>query len=154
MGLRIAHGAAWRALLGLVALTAILAFVLTSCPSNRDGMPGQLAAAKEETQSAARSAALALQLWSQGRSTRQLAAVQLADARDEVVKAYQGITVLKAENSVDLDRQSLLARSMTATVDTLNHANGAVRELPGHADAATLRQQLLAGADQLEHDYR
>ena len=63
-----------RVLIGMLVLVALLALVLTSCPSNRDGMPGQLATAKEETQSAARSGALALQLWAQHRSTRDLTA--------------------------------------------------------------------------------
>jgi hypothetical protein len=31
----------------LVALTPLTAFILTSCPGNRDGMPGQLASAKQ-----------------------------------------------------------------------------------------------------------
>jgi hypothetical protein len=59
-----------RAAAILAALVAALAFVLTSCPSNRDGMPGQLAAAKEEAQSAARSGRF---LWSCGRMAGQLA---------------------------------------------------------------------------------
>lgn len=45
----------------------------------------------EETTSAARSGVLALDLWSQGRSTTQLASVQITDARDDVAKAYNGI---------------------------------------------------------------
>ena len=94
-----------RVLIGMLVLVALLALVLTSCPSNRDGMPGQLAAAKEESQSAARSGALALQLWAQHRSTRDLTCVQLADARDEIVKAYGGIATLKAEDPADLGRQ-------------------------------------------------
>lgn len=32
-----------------LALAGVLLFVLTSCPSNRDGMPGRLASAMEET---------------------------------------------------------------------------------------------------------
>ena len=134
-------------------LAAVLALVLTSCPSNRDGMPGQLATAKDDTQSAARSAALALQLWQQHRSTRDLTAVQLADSRDEVVKAYKGIATLKAQDPADLNRQSLLTRSMTQLIGTLNDANAAVRALPGQPDPRSLRQHLLDGADALERDY-
>ena len=139
---------------GLLFLAAMLAFVLTSCPSNRDGMPGQLASAKDETQSAARSAALALQLWGQGRSTRALACVQLSDARDEVVKAYQGIATLKAEDPVDLGRQALLTRTMTDLIGTLNDANAAVRALPGLPDPRILSRHLADGVDALERDYR
>ena len=117
-------------------------------------MPGQLATAKDETQSAARSAALALQLCEQHRSTRNLTAVQLADARDEIVKAYQGIATLKAEDPADLDRQSLLTRSMTELIGTLNNANAAVRALPGQSDLRTLGQELLDGANALEQSYR
>jgi hypothetical protein len=143
-----------RVAAGLLVLAAVLAFILTSCPSNRDGMPGQLATAKDDTQSAARSAALALQLWEQHRSTRDLTAVQLADARDEIVKAYQGIATLKAEDPVDLGRQSLLTHSMTEVIGTLNDANAAVRALPGRSDPRTLGRRLLDSVDALERDYR
>ena len=61
---------ALRALTVVLVLAGALAFILTSCPSNRDGMPGQLASAKDDAQSAARSGALALQLWARHRSTR------------------------------------------------------------------------------------
>jgi len=143
-----------RAAAVVVVLSAALAFVLTSCPSNRDGMPGQLASAKDETQSAARSGAMALQLWAMHRSTRDLAAVQLADARDEVVKAYQGIAVLKAEDPADLSRQVLLTASMTDIITALNDANAAVRALPAQSSPAALSQRLLDGADRLERTYR
>lgn len=135
-------------------LVAVLALVLTSCPANRDGMPGQLASAKDETQSATRSAVLALDLWQRDRSTRQLVAVQLADARDEVAKAYDGIAVLKAEDPADLARQNLLTRSMTDIVATLNQANAAVRALPDSADPAVLRGVLVDADAALERDYR
>ena len=62
----------------------------------------------EETTAAARSGALALDLWIQRRSTAQLTSVQLSDARDEVVKAYKGIAELKAEDPVDIERQRML----------------------------------------------
>lgn len=135
-------------------VAAALAFVLTSCPSNRDGMPGQLATAREETQSAARSAALALQMWAQHRSTRNLTSVQLADARDEVVKAYRGIATLKAEDPADLGCQLMLTRAMTDVVGTLNDASAAVRALPGRPDPRALGQRLVDDADALERDYR
>jgi hypothetical protein len=132
----------------------MLTFILTSCPSQRDGMSGQLATAKEETQAAARSGALGLQLWAQRRSTRNLTSVQLADARDEVVKAYATIASLEAENRVDLGRQSMLTRTMTGLIDVLDDANAAVRAMPGQPDPRALRQSLLDVADALERDYR
>lgn len=137
----------------LVLLGAVVTFVLTSCPANRDGMPGQLATAKEETQSASRSAAAALDLWARGRSTRQLVGVQLADARDEVAKAYEGIAVLKAEDPVDVQRQAMLAEAMTSAITVLNQANAAVRGLPT-GDPVQLGRSLLENADALERDYR
>ena len=143
-----------RGLIIPAVMLAILAFVLTSCPANRDGMPGQLASAKEEAQSAARSAALALDLWAGERSSRQLVSVQLADARDEVAKAYDGIAVLKAEDSADLSRQSMLTRSMTDIIATLNQANAAVRALPNTGNADRLRRTLLEASDELERNYR
>ena len=53
-----------RAAATLAVAIGVFGFILTSCPSNRDGMPGQLASAKDESVSAARSAALALDLGS------------------------------------------------------------------------------------------
>src|SRR6478735_10671823 len=85
-----------------------LGLLLTRCPANRDGMPGQLAQSMDETVGAARTGALALDLWLQRRSTDQLTSVQLSDARDEVVKAYKGIAELKAEDPVDIGRQRML----------------------------------------------
>jgi hypothetical protein len=76
-----------RAVLLLVLVVVGLGLLLTRCPANRDGMQGQLAQAMEETTAAARSGALALDLWMQQRSTTQLASVQISDARDEVTKA-------------------------------------------------------------------
>ncbi len=84
-----------RAVVVVVVVAALPLLILTSCPANRDGMPGGLAAAMQETAAAVRSGALALQLWTQDRSTRQLVNVQLTDARDEVTKAYQGIAELR-----------------------------------------------------------
>src|SRR4051812_46462377 len=98
----------WRTAILLVAFIAALCLLLTRCPSNRDGMPGQLAQSMDETVTAARSGALALDLWIQRRSTAQLTSVQLSDAREEVVKAYKGIADLRAEDPVDVGRQSML----------------------------------------------
>jgi hypothetical protein len=80
-----------RAALLLALLFVGLGLLLTRCPANRDGMPGQLAQAMEETTAAARSGALALDMWAQRRSSAQLTSVQLTDARDEVIKAYKTI---------------------------------------------------------------
>ncbi|KAA0111520.1 hypothetical protein [Mycolicibacterium sp. P9-22] len=137
-----------------VMLLGILLFALTSCPSNRDGMPGRLASAMEETLSAARSGAMAIDLWQRGRSTDQLASVQLSDARDEVTSGYQGISVLRAEDPHDLARQTLLIRTMTAVIATLNESNAAVRIPAGGGEPAELRAALLQAADTLERDYR
>ncbi|KWX64266.1 hypothetical protein [Mycobacterium sp. NAZ190054] len=138
----------------LVLMAGALALVLTSCPGNRDGMPGQLATAKEETESAARSGALALDLWMQRRSTRNLTAVQLSDARDQIAQSYSGIAVLKAEDPQDLRRQSLLAETMTVLIGQLNAANAAVRAVDGQPDAHQLRQSILDVVDRLAADYR
>jgi hypothetical protein len=139
---------------GLLVIAGVIAFVLTSCPSNRDGMSGQLATAKDETQSAARTAALALDIWTQHRSTRNLVAVQMADARDEIVKSYSSIATLKADNPADLGRQGLLTHAMTDLIGTLSDANAAVRALPGQPDPQAMRQRLVDGADALDRDYR
>ena len=47
-----------RAAAAVVVVIALPLLILTSCPANRDGMPGRLAAAMEETVAAARSGAL------------------------------------------------------------------------------------------------
>lgn len=137
-----------------VVLAAALLLILTSCPSNRDGMPGRLATAKEETQSAARSGALAIDVWLRGRSTDRLVRVQLSDARDEVSTSYEGVSTLRAEDPADLARQTLLLQSMTDILTTLNRSHAAIRGLPDTTDAVTLRAALLMAADRLERDYR
>jgi hypothetical protein len=137
-----------------VFIAGVLLFVLTSCPSNRDGMPGQLAGAMDETLSAARSGALAIDLWQRGRSTDQVASVQLSDARDEVTKGYEGVSVLRAEDPRDLARQTLLVQTMTDIVATLNESNAAVRMPARGGEIAALRAELLRAADTLERHYR
>lgn len=143
-----------RAVVAFLALCVVLAFVLTSCPSNRDGVPGQLAAAKEETQSAARSGALALDLWAQGRSTGNLTSVQLADARDEVATAFESIANLDTDDPDDLRRQALLSETMTEVIVTLTLASAGVRAVPEQPDPAAMGQRLAVSADTLERDYR
>ncbi|OBI84789.1 hypothetical protein A5663_10410 [Mycobacterium sp. E740] len=138
----------------LLLLAGVLALILTSCPSNRDGMPGKLASAKEETESAARMGAQALDLWIKRRSTGNLTAVQLSDARDQIAKAYSGIAVLRAEDPQDLRRQSLLTETMTTLIGQLNTANAVVRAVDGQPDARQLRQSMLDAVDRLTATYR
>ncbi|MGV0741551.1 hypothetical protein [Mycolicibacterium sp. XJ870] len=143
-----------RAALLAALCIAALGLLLTRCPANRDGMPGQLAQAMEETVAAARSGALALDLRLQDRSTPQLASVQLSDARDEVVNAYKGIAELRAEDPVDVERQKLLTESMTTIIGQLNTASSRIREITGEPPLDLLRSDLLASADTLETRYR
>ncbi|MFN3006073.1 hypothetical protein [Mycolicibacterium wolinskyi] len=143
-----------RAVVLTALMIAALGLLLTRCPANRDGMPGQLASAMEETVSAARSAAMALDLRMRDRSTPQLASVQISDARSDVVKAYEGIAELKAEDPVDIARQTLLTESMTTIVGQLNAASATLREVTATPDLGKLRADLVAAADALETGYR
>jgi hypothetical protein len=143
-----------RTALLLIVLCVGMGLLLTRCPANRDGMPGQLAKAMEATTGAARTGALALDQWTQRRSTAQLASVQLSDAREQVVKAYKGIADLRAQDPVDLDRQRMLTSSMTAIIGQLNAASGTVRGVTTQPSAAQSRSELIASADTLESGYR
>lgn len=131
-----------------------LGLMLTRCPSNRDGMPGQLAQAMEETVIAARSGALALDLRIRDRTTRQLASVQISDATEDVLKAYKGIADLEADDPVDIERQRLLTTAMTDLIGTLNTASARVREIIAKPPLPRLRDDLVAAADSLESGYR
>jgi hypothetical protein len=131
-----------------------LGLLLTRCPSNRDGMPGQLAQSMDETVTSARSGVLALDLWQQGRSTNQLTSVQISDARDEVVKAYNGIAELTAEDPVDVGRQRMLTQSMTEIIGQLNAASATLRMVTIEPRLDAVRAALLASADALETGYR
>jgi hypothetical protein len=144
----------WRRMLLLAVFIVGLGLLLTQCPANRDGMPGQLAQAMDETTVAARSGALALDLWIKRRSTAQLTSVQLTDARDEVVKAYKGIAELKAEDPVDIGRQRMLTESMTMIIAQLNAASGTVRHVTSQPTAEQSRGDLMAAAEALESGYR
>jgi len=144
----------WRAMTLLGAFFVGLGLLLTQCPSNRDGMPGQLAQSMDETVTSARSGALAIDLWLQRRSTNQLASVQISDARDEVVKAYKGIAELKAEDPVDIGRQQMLTRSMTEIIGQLNAASATLRTITTEPTLDSLRASLQASADALESGYR
>jgi cytochrome c-type biogenesis protein CcmE len=138
----------------LAAIIVGLGLLLTQCPSNRDGMPGKLAQSMDETTTAARSGALALDLWIQRRSTNQLASVQLSDAREQVVEAYKGITDMRAEDQVDIGRQRMLTESMTAIIGELNAAAATIRHVTTDPTAEKARDDLLASADALESGYR
>ena len=144
----------WRTVALLVVFIVGLGLLLTQCPSNREGMPGQLAQSMDEAVTAARSGALALDLWLQRRSTNQLTSVQLSDARDEVVKAYKGIAELKAEDPVDIGRQRMLTESMTGIIGQLNAAVGTIRHITPQPSPEKVRDDLLASADALESGYR
>lgn len=131
-----------------------LGLLLASCPANRDGMPGQLAQAMEETASAARSGVLALDLWTQGRSTRQLASVQISDSRNDVAKAYNAIAELRAQDPVDVRRQRMLTESMTAIIAQLNTASAVLRDVDAQPTVADVRAELVRSSHQLETGYR
>lgn len=143
-----------RAALTVALVIAALGLLLTRCPANRDGMAGQLAQAMEESVAATRSGAYALDLRIRDRSTPQLASVQISDARDEIVKAYQGIADLKADDPVDLDRQRMLTEAMTTMIGQLNTASARIREISGGPELSEVRTQLLSSADALESRYR
>jgi len=153
----VVHSARADRLRGVVLLALVIVgtgLLLTRCPANRDGMPGQLAQAMSETKSAARSGATALDMWMRGRSTTQLTSVQLSDARDEVIKAYEGIAELRAEDPVDIERQKMLTESMTTIIGTLNSASATVRGVGSEPPAGRARNDLLAAAAKLETGYR
>jgi len=144
----------YRSLAPLAVIILGLGLLLTQCPANRDGMPGQLANSMDETVTAARSGALALDLWIQQRSTNQLTSVQLTDAREEVVKAYKGIADLRGEDPVDIGRQRMLTEAMTSIVGQLNAAAGTIRHITADPAPDKARDDLRASADALESGYR
>jgi hypothetical protein len=132
-----------------------VAFLLVGCPSYRDGVSGELARGRDDAESAARSAALALDLWGRGQSTQQATSVQLSDARDEVVKAFKDVAELAVEDHIDLDRQRFLIQTMARAVVDLNAANAAISAVPGSADdPVSLRRELLGVAELLAGQYR
>jgi hypothetical protein len=128
--------------------------LLTRCPANRDGMPGQLAQAMEETTAAAHTGATALSLLIDRRATVALTSVALSDSRDEIVRAYQGIAELRAEDPVDIERQRMLTEAMTTIIGQLNAASATIRDIAPEPTAARLRDDLRASADALETGYR
>jgi hypothetical protein len=143
----------WRAGVLLAAFFVALGLLLTRCPANRDGVPGQLAQSMEESTGAARSGALALDMWLQRRSTTQFTSVALTDARDEVVKAYKGTAELRAQDRIDVDRQRMLTQSMTDIIAQLNAAGATIRDVTKVPPAQQVRDDLRAAADALESAY-
>jgi cytochrome c-type biogenesis protein CcmE len=143
-----------RAIVVIALIVVGLGLLLTRCPSNRDGMPGQLAQSMEQTTTAARTGAMALDMWIGRRSTSQLASVQLSDARDEVLKAYKGIADLSAQDPVDVRRQRMLTESMTTIIGQLNAAAATIRHITSEPTVEKARADLMASADALESGYR
>jgi hypothetical protein len=138
----------------LVLLIVGFGLLLTQCPANRDGMPGQLAHAMKQSVTAARSGAFALDSYEKGRATAQLTSVQLSDARNDAVKAYKGVAELRAEDPVDVDRRRLLVRATTTIVDQLNAAAATVDGVTTQPSPESARRALLASAEALENGYR
>jgi hypothetical protein len=130
------------------------ALLVTRCPANRDGMPGQLATAVEETAAAARSGALALDLWTRQRASAALTSVTLSDARRQVATAYEGIAELRAEDPVDVGRRRMLTGAMTQIIGDLDTASASVRGVGAPVAGPVLRERLLGDARGLESRYR
>jgi hypothetical protein len=143
-----------RVMVLIVLFVVGLGLLLRCCPANRDGMPGQLAQSMKETTTAARSGAMALDMWIHQRSTVQFTSVALSDARDDVLKAYKGIADLRAKDPVDIGRQHMLTESMTAIIGQLNSASATIRHVTSQPTPQEARADLLASADALESGYR
>jgi biopolymer transport protein ExbD len=124
-----------------VVLVVALGFLMLALPSVRDGVPGQLSQAEQESESATRTGVLAIQLWRENRSTGALAAVQLADASEQVTKAYEEIATLTPDTDGDLRHQQALTATMTEAVAALNGASALVRGVssPDGVDAVGQR---------------
>jgi hypothetical protein len=153
MAIKVQRRHRFRALLVLGIIAIGFGLLLTQCPANRDGMPGQLAQSMKETASAARSGALALDLWLQGRSTTRLTSVQISDARQDVARAYKETADRGDDDPADLRRQQMLTESMTSIIGQLNAASARLRQVTTGPDPASIRDSLLASAEALEHGY-
>jgi hypothetical protein len=117
-------------------------------------MPGQLAQSMDETVTAARSGALALDQYLQRRATKQLTSVALSDARDQVTKAYKGIADLRAQDPVDVGRQHMLIDAMTGIIGQLDATDAVIRGVGSQPAPQQARDDLRAAADALESGYR
>lgn len=135
----------WRRIRTATVLTitiAALAVLLHGCPTFRDGMAGNLARAQKSCESATQSAIFAVDLWRSGKSTGQLAAVQVTDARDEVKKNYDGVAALTAEHEDDLRHQQALLDAMTDAITALNIAGASIRGVDTATPLDVVRQRL------------
>jgi hypothetical protein len=139
----------WRQIVIAVVLLVFAGLLLRACPAIRDGVPGQLAKAQQDSESATHSGLLAVRLWSAHRSTRALAAVQVQDARDEVAKAFKEVAALTTDTDADRLRQRGLTAAMTEAIDTLNDAGATIRGVPSSADPTTIAQRLEEAASGL-----
>jgi hypothetical protein len=142
----------WRRIRTVAVLLVILVtfgFLLHGCPSFRDGMAGDLARAQKSTESATQTGILALDLWRAHESTSQLAAVQLADARDEVNKNYKGIAELTATHDDDLHLQQSLLGAMTDALAALNGAAAVVHGVDTQTSPEAARRNLSEAVDKL-----
>ncbi len=111
-------------------------------------MTGQLVQAQEECESATQTGIFALDLWRNRKSTTQLTAVQLSDARDEVIKNYKGIATLTATGSDDLRQQHALLDAMTDAAAALNTATAVVHGVDA-TPADVAHQRLTDAVDRL-----
>lgn len=128
-----------------VMLVVALGLLMLALPSVRDGVPGQLTQAEQESESATRTGVLAIQLWRENRSTGALAAVQLADASEQVTKAYEEIATLTPDTDGDLRHQQALTVTMTEAVAALNGASASVRGVPSPDGVDAVGQRLARG---------
>jgi type VI protein secretion system component VasF len=142
----------WRRIRTAALLLVVLAaftVLLHGCPSFRDGMSGELYRAQQACESATQTGVLAVDLWRAGKSTTQLAAVQLADARDEVTKNYKGIAELTATHDEDLRQQRALLAAMTDALAALNTAAGVIHGVDSQTSPDAARQHLTDAVQRL-----
>jgi hypothetical protein len=112
-------------------------------------MAGALARAQESCESTTQTGVFALDLWRAGKSTNQLAAVQITDARDEVAKNCKGVAALTADHEDDLRWQHSLLAAMTDAITALDGAAAVVRAVNTAKPADVARQRLSDSATRL-----
>jgi hypothetical protein len=138
-----------RRIVVAVVVVACLGLLLRGCPSVRDGVPGQLAQAQEEGESAARTGVLALRLWRVHRSSSALAAVQLGDAGEQITKANQDIATLAPDTELDLQHQRTLMATLAEAVAALNAASALIRGVPPPDDVGAVDRGLARAVEDL-----
>jgi hypothetical protein len=131
-----------RRIVFAVVAVVCLGVLLRGCPSIRDGIPGQLAQAQQDCESASRTGVLAVRLWRDDRSTSALAAVQLGDAGEQITTATQDIATLAPDTAVDLERQRTLMATMAEAIAALNAARALVQGLPSPDDGGAVDRDL------------